>query len=304
MCSLKIILAFVFTVFLFSSLPAAPGDEAEAERQPHYLAMVLGPARSGTSAITRAVHACGYALTPKVLEQQEKLDQAGVQAQPRLNPRGSFEDNAFLQIGRQFLNRTQDNETPLAFSHPLAQKGRQNIGKFFNAIFKDGITHVVLKHPALSKHAAILEQRAQQEDVSAQHLNIQFLYIIALRHPVDTALSMYDAYHEKTPELTLENTLQNWQENLTNALATTEGKRRFFVKYDDVMDNTDQTLARLAVFLGTPLTDIALATFKSEFLTEDLRHGRTPFAGTNPDHTLTREQLALRDHLEALYQAQ
>jgi hypothetical protein len=296
---IKISFLIVSAAFLFPSAKAAA-----AEDNPHYLALVLGPARSGTSTIARAVNACGYAFTPKVLEQQEQISKGEETARPRLNPKGTFEDGLFLKIGEQFLNRTQGNTNPLSLTHPLAKKGRINIGIFFNKIFSEDTTHIVLKHPGLSMHASVLEDRAQQEDVGAQHLNIQFLYIIALRNPVDTALSMFSAYHERSPNISVEGMLAAWQENLTAALQTTEGKRRFFIKYEDVMENTDETLSKLSTFLGTPLTEPALAAFKEEFLTESLRHGRTPFTEIPSGHSLTADQLALRDRLETLYGAQ
>ncbi len=297
---IKISFLIVSAAFLFPSAQAA----AAAEDAPHYLALVLGPARSGTSTIARAVNACGYAFTPKVLDQQQEISRGRETAQPRLNPKGTFEDSLFLKIGEQFLNRTRNNTTPLSPTHPLAKKGRENIGKFFNNIFSEDTTHVVLKHPLLSEHASVLEERAQQQDVGAQHLNIQFLYVIALRNPVDTALSMFNAYHARNPNISTEGMLGVWQKNLTTALQTTTGKRRFFIKYEDVMDNTDETLSQLSTFLGTPLTAPALAAFKEEFLTDSLRHGRTPFMEIPSGYSLTADQLSLRDNLEALYQAQ
>ena len=293
----------LLTTLMATLTHAAPAHD-DAENPPHYLALVVGAARSGTSTVTAAVNACGYSLTPAAQDQKDQLAEAQASEAGPLNPKGTLEDGLFLKIGREFLTRTKGAH-PLPPSHPLMQKGRKNIGIFFNTIFRD-TAHVVLKHPALSQYAHILETRAQQEDVGAQRLNIQFKYVFALRHPADVGLSMVRAFSVRNPELTVQQGMEQWAENLSAALTTSEGKSRYFIKYEDLMnpDMVDEALGKMSGFLGTTLTPEALGNFKTQFLLPDQQHNKTPFTGDHPDHPMTDAQRALRDTLETIYQAQ
>ncbi|MFN7662353.1 MAG: sulfotransferase domain-containing protein [Alphaproteobacteria bacterium] len=286
----------------------------------HELALVAGPARSGTSTLTAAVRACGFGLSPAAEAQKEELKEETASAESKLNPKGTLEDLLFLKIGREYMNRT-NKDKPLPPTHPSMAKGRKNIGIFFNTVFKDS-ARVVLKHPALSKFGPILERRATQEDVGAQALNIKFSYVIALRHPADVGLSMHHAFHERNPEKTVEDYMEMWRENLQQALSSanieserkiTDGQeevtlppaaKRIFVKYEEIMKHTDEALTTLARRLGTTLAPEALESFKTEFLLQDVRKNHTPFMEDHPDYPMTESQRELRDHLEALYQAQ
>jgi hypothetical protein len=114
-------------------------------------------------------------------------------------------------------------------------------------------------------------------------------YVLCFRNPVDTATSnaktLYPPGEQPTwsglasiQERLYLTSLANWLEFVRSMLTHTSGCPRIELLYEDVMEETDGELRRIARFIGRPeaVMDPKVLASVREFKSDNLRHNNTP----------------------------
>ncbi len=224
--------------------------------KPQQIICILGMHRSGTSLVSKILNILGIYLGPEA-----HIMQPGPH-----NPKGHWEHNMLTALNDEILARF------------------------------GGSWHEVPVFPPgweTSPELADLRQRARailQEDFATaelwgwkdprncltlpfwQRLLPSMKYVICLRNPVDVARSL-----EQRDGFSLEKGVHLWLTHVKSALEHTAGQPRLFIFYEDVMENWQLELERLAQFLERPKLAAQPEIQKAvqEFIEEELQHHRT-----------------------------
>ncbi len=229
--------------------PAAPVRPA-----PPRAILVLGMARTGTSATTRLLNLCGVAVGPEA---------SLMPPNPDVNAKGFYEHFPLMQINVALLLRLGGTWRELPALSPgweldpslddLREEARGLIAEDFATArtwtFKDPRTSLTLPfwRPLLG-------------DVD---------YVICHRQPLDVAASL-----ERRDGLALEQSLALWERYTAASILHTVGARRLFIGYDEYFDARDGALAALTAFAGAPALaeDEAFRAQAATWLDADMRH--------------------------------
>lgn len=218
---------------------------------------VIGAGRSGTSTITRALMALGVDLGDHFKRASRK------------NPTGFFEDADLLAISKSVrrqlglradsLRLVSDQAFDAANLQLLQDKAVDVIqSRFGNSPiwgFKYGRTLRILP----------FWQRV------IEHLGHQPAYLIALRNPLSVARSR--AKIDPRRGLQAISDLE-WLVSIVPMLRRCQGAPVVVVDYDDVLDQPEASLKRVAQAFDLPATDEEIGRFASEFLRADMRHSQ------------------------------
>lgn len=123
-----------------------------------------------------------------------------------------------------------------------------------------------------------------------QQLLPDMRYIVCLRNPVDVAHSLADLHR-----LPAEKCSTLWLTYVASALQHSDGRSRLTVFYEDLLDNSERELRRLAAFLGMPerAEQIEVKEKVREFTEKGLQHFRTSVIDTAMDPSIDRHAIAL-----------
>jgi hypothetical protein len=100
-------------------------------------------------------------------------------------------------------------------------------------------------------------------------LNIEYMFIIPVRNPIDTANSLI-----KRDGFSLNHSLRLWYYYMINIIEGTKGDNRIFIQYDDMIENIDLNLIKLKDFLSIDVSEDKKNLIK-ESLKSNLRHSKT-----------------------------
>lgn len=219
--------------------------------------VILGMARSGTSAIARGLKALGVDLGEKLTPSSE-----------RWNPKGFFEDTDIVyKINRGVL---------YALDHPwmsvnLVEKMQKDTGALHD--LKDSAVGLLRQRMANSQYWGFKDPRTSKlvpfwRDVFAT-LNVQDSYVIALRNPLSSAHS-----YQSLSGCDIEEALLLWLMHLVPAIEDTHDKTRVVVSYDLLLQDPHLQLSRVKI--GLDLPDLAdpseVDAYANEFLDKKLHH--------------------------------
>jgi hypothetical protein len=202
----------------------------DANTLPGAAVVVLGMARSGTSAITRLLELLGMELGPA----QALLPPAGE------NSKGFFEHRPIVQINKELLERMGGSwSEPPRFAQgwerdpgleDLRKRARELLAADFGSAplwgFKDPRTSLTLPFwdELLGREAG---------------------YVICHRRPLDSARSL-----EQRNGIRLDDGVALWTHYMASALANTAGRRRIVVGYEELLSDRETLVGELADFLG------------------------------------------------------
>ncbi|TAK79319.1 MAG: hypothetical protein EPO11_00150 [Gammaproteobacteria bacterium] len=219
--------------------------------------IVLGMARSGTSAITRSLKALGIELGDKLTKGREKW-----------NPTGFWEDNEIVyKIHKEIFSCL--NFPPYGIETPdrdqLLSEQLQYIRNFAIELLKQRFANTcywAFKDPSTVKllpfWQSILDELAIKEH-----------YIISLRHPLAVAQS----YHRVTGH-DIEVGLLLWIAHVIPAIDETLRKKNVVVSYDLLLQKPKEQLERIKNHLAIPtLTkNLEIDFYTNQFLDKNLQH--------------------------------
>ena len=245
--------------------------------------MVSGMYRSGTSLVTELVHRWGaYAGRKEDMFQDEY---------------GYMEHFALQKLNDELLNNNSRVPTPVD----------QLLEKAQDPLLKERALQIL---DEMDKEASEAQAVAWVWKDPRLPLVLPFwsnvwgdvIYIIPVRHPVETILSAGKMEGWQPDEVPLSAGLAYWQFCMLNVLTfTAESSRKLFIAYDQLIQNPQQECERLSTFLDmhckvSPENSDQLLNKMTEQVTAKQRHFQFPQALAEVEVS-TREQRALFNFL-------
>jgi hypothetical protein len=216
---------------------------------------VLGPQRSGTSAITRVLSLCGGALPSGML---------GADAG---NPRGYWEPRKAIAINESILYRHGsawfDPSLRLQEDGAFdAEEKAAHVAKI--AAYLTALPYaplVVIKEPRITTLSNLWFE-------AARRAGFDVAVLIPVRHPLEVISSVEATWH-----VSRELSGALWLKYNLLAERYTRGLPRVFVDYADFLDDWPREIKRISTALEIDLNTQEAAAIE-EFLTTDLRRQR------------------------------
>jgi hypothetical protein len=222
-----------------------------------HIYVVLGMARSGTSAITKGLEALGIHLGNNLMP-----------AEAQFNPKGVYEDiDVAYKINRAVaysLGYTWDSlhlMDHLCLNNPKLDSLKADAKKLLHLRFVD-TNHWAFKDPRTCKILSFWQDVFEAEELE-EH------YVIAVRHPLASAYSWHNLN-----EVDVEAALLSWLTHTLSAVDGSEGKNRVVISYDLMLKNPKLQLQRIKDCLNIEIaTDpIKLDAYANNFLDKKLKH--------------------------------
>lgn len=235
---------------------------------------VLGMHRSGTSLIARMLNLLGVSLGPE----------AHLAGSAEDNPKGFWENKLLVSINEEILSRWGGSwDEPPSFpegweSSPKLSDLRQRV----RAIIREDFAAAELwgwKDPRTCLTLPFW-----------QKLLPPMQYVICLRNPVDVACSL-----KRRNNFSFEKGVELWLAYVAAALQHTRGQPRLFVFYEEIMEDWERELRRVAAFIGRLdlVKQEEIQRSIQEFIDEDLQHHRTSLVDVADEPKLAFEAKAL-----------
>lgn len=219
--------------------------------------VVLGMARSGTSAITRGLQALGVDLGNHLIPANDKW-----------NAKGFFEDNDIVyKINRRVLTATDRNGMFVNLTTEMCESNEvlRNL--------KNAAVHLVKERLAATRHWGFKDPRTAKvlpfwESVF-NTLRVHDHYIFTVRNPLASAHS-----YMQLSGCDLEEALLLWLAHLLPAVDATHEKNRIVVSYELMLQDPHPQLARIKEGLNikTPVNQADIDMYANEFLDKKMHH--------------------------------
>jgi len=221
---------------------------------------VVGAGRSGTSAITRGLHALGVELGDRLKAPTEK------------NPTGFFEDRDLLRIAKRMRSELGLRAESVSLID-TPQWSKAEIEALADQAV-DTIQKRFAQYPLWGfKYAQTLRMLPFWESVM-ERAGIDLSFVVAARNPLSVARSRtkLDPLRGLQEKTDLE-----WLVNVVPYFRRMAEHRFVVVEYDLLMEDPRTQLARMAEQLSIPMDAVAqrnVEAFASEFLKPGMRHTR------------------------------
>ena len=221
--------------------------------------VVLGPARSGTSAITRGLQALGVDLGNNL-----------ARANQRVNPTGFWEDYEISQkINREIYSRLDCLSCGIIMpdQQQLVGENMQPIREYAVRLLRrrfESTRYWGFKDPKTARLIPFWQS------VFAT-LNLNEHYVITLRNPLASAQS-----HRNLSGADIETGLFQWLMHLIPSIEGPHGKERIITSYDLVMENPHEQLQRVKNGLQIPENPrtCELERYVNDFIDRNLHHNK------------------------------
>jgi hypothetical protein len=227
---------------------------------------ILGMHRSGTSLLTRILNLIGVYLGPP-----EQILEQGYDCQPT----GHWEHHPILCLNIELLARHGGNwdEPPIFPPGWETSPAIDDLKERGRTLIQDTFADAKLWGWKDPRNCLTLP--------FWQQLLPEMRYVVCLRNPVDVAHSL-----TQRNGFSAEKSSNLWLTYVTSALQYSDGHPRLIVFYEDLIDNLQRELRRLATFLGMPerAEQAEVKDKAQEFTEKGLQHSRTSIVdvATNP----------------------
>lgn len=233
--------------------------------------LVLGMHRSGTSALMAGIH---YALDiPLAMEKNHT---------GRDNPKGFFENSDVVRLNDRILNGCGASWEQigacltLEMESPEYKDYRSQAMELLNARFGDCPVWG-MKDPRFSVLLPFWEDVLREAGAEVYR-------VIALRHPLEVALSQQTRYHT-FPDFHLagkdvDYTLNLWYWYNDRLLRDLRDDRNWIVGFDELLAEPDAMMSRIGRFLDRPVLPDRLAEYGRQFLEKELKRHNVSQAAT------------------------
>lgn len=221
--------------------------------------VVLGMHRSGTSATTRGLEVLGVSLGNSLMP-----------AAKDNNDKGFFEDVEFHALNARLLTHLGSawDRLSLIDSSALLQPQFQALQDEAERVLASKLSDIAclaIKDPQATILLPFWQHVFTRLGVKAQ-------YLICFRNPLSVAASLRkrDGIYPVRAQLL-------WAKYSLSALQNTMTQDALVVDYDNLMENPQEELRRIARAFDLPSPDSApeaFAAFSQEFLAQDLRHSK------------------------------
>jgi len=222
-----------------------------------HIAVVLGMHRSGTSALTRALVALGFNIGEHLLAAND------------YNQKGYWEDQDIVVFNDrllQILDSTYDSLTLIpnnVLDNPkIAALTQEAIDLLATKIVNSELW--VIKDPRMCRLLSFWQPVFKQ-------LFSKITYVISVRNPLSVADSLQVRDH-----FSLQKSLLLWLEHNVAAVNATHTEHRVFINYDNLLNQPQAELLRLASFLDKSENQFKIEwdRYIDSFLTSKLRHAQ------------------------------
>lgn len=194
--------------------------------------VVLGPHRSGTSALTRVLNLCGAGLPAHILPPGDGLPEDGNTSA------GFWESKPILMLHEEILvaaGAIWDHPhviSPSWFDSEAARKLTRRLAETLAQEYQDA-SFIVAKDPRISLLAPLWRNALQELGFAAD-------WVISVRNPLATAASLTrrDGFPQGKG-------LSLWLAYFLAAERHTRGQRRVFVLYDDLLEDWRAVVERI-----------------------------------------------------------
>jgi hypothetical protein len=242
--------------------------------------IVLGMARSGTSAITRGLNALGVSLGEKLTPPNDKWNPKGFWENRDIvyNIHGKiFSELNFPIYNIQKLDRTLQLSTQL---NSIRKSAIELLKQHFLTAESWGF-----KDPSTIKLLPFWQSIFHE-------LKVNDHYIIALRNPLSVARS----YHSLTG-LDIEMGLLLWLNYLIEAVDETHEKKRIITNYELLLQNPKKELTRIqsTLHISSPSSN-ELDHYSNQFLDKKLNHFELPIEDLKSHSAMNFAPLCLDVH--------
>lgn len=223
------------------------------------LVVVLGLPRSGTSVLTRGLQAIGASPGESLLPATED------------NKKGFFEDLDILHINECILSELGFGIYSFVTSNmDLSSKSIFDLQRSALEVLRckfNKNNFVVIKNPRMTQTLPFWQKIFFELDACVS-------YVISLRNPLSCADSLI-VMHDEKGELNIPRAKSYWLWLQYYALAIegTNGYRRIIVDYDNLVDDPDKSIRRVADFLSVKIdSDKNFVDYCNSFVDKNLRH--------------------------------
>lgn len=216
--------------------------------------LVLGMHRSGTSALTGVLQYLNIDLGSKLSGSAED------------NKKGFFENLYFVQFNEKILKKLGGSWDDIFFNFELKKC-------LLEEDDKNELKSILLKEFSQSQLFAIKDPRIcylfpLYKEV-LESLNIDIKILLPYRNPLEVAKSL-----EKRNGFQYEKSIMLWLNYFLNAEKYSRDFERYFLKFDDLINNTDSVIENMNIKLKLNIYSIYI-NYKNEinfFLESDLKH--------------------------------
>ena len=227
----------------------------DANSPPGTAVVVLGMARSGTSAFTRLLALLGVDLGPR---------EALLPPIAGENAKGFFEHRPLMRINKELLEHQGGSwsQPPLPAPGWELDRGLDDLRERARSLLAGDFAGAPLwgfKDPRTSLTLPFWDGL----------LGADVRYVICHRRPLDSARSL-----EQRNGIRLDEGVALWTRYMASALAHTAGRRRIVVGYEELLSDREALVGELAGFLvvGEGEVGTRVRTEVREWVAEDLRH--------------------------------
>lgn len=228
--------------------------------------VVLGSGRSGTSVLARAINIVGVDLG------------SGFIRTNRTNPKGFFEDKKIVNTHKKISSRLKVRPFPKGFPYfKEIQPFRDELKEYIQEEF----SHKKIwgwKDPRNNEFLEMWKEILKE-------INTEGNYLIIIRNPVDVIASYKRAYDRDENWARLQ-----WQLRTLLALKQTNKEKRIIVEYDELFNNSLQSMRRVAktLELPWPKNEANIKNELDEFIDPSLQRSNS---GTNVNEFKNRQDV-------------
>lgn len=216
--------------------------------------LVLGMHRSGTSALTGVLQYLNLDLGSRLLGSMPD------------NEKGFFENSYIVNYNDKLLEKLNSRWDDIFFDYEsnkkfITQEDRQELKELLIREFTNSEIFAI-KDPRICYLSPLYEEVLKS-------LGIEVKILLPYRNPIEVARSL-----EKRNDFTLEKSIALWLNHFLEAEFRSRAYPRFFLKFDNLLDNTDVTIKKIDDFLNTKLYESYLKNQEqiSSFLESGLKH--------------------------------
>jgi hypothetical protein len=236
-----------------ATMPRSRGERARTAGSKTAV-VVLGPYRSGTSALARVLNLCGAFLPQRVIA-----------ARLGINPKGFWETEAVNDLNARLMQYLDADWNRVDFTlpngGPLLEEFLLNSGEVLESEYADAPL-ILIKDPRICVLAP-LWHRALREN------GYRPVYVVCVRNPLEVARSLGN-------DMPTSRGLALWSEYMrpVEAFVAARDVHAVHVRYADLLDDWRSVVHRIAHRLDVPLAIGAQASEVDVFLEAALRNHR------------------------------
>ncbi|MDD2828455.1 MAG: hypothetical protein PHW18_02645, partial [Sulfuricurvum sp.] len=233
--------------------------------------MVLGMHRSGTSAVSGVLNYMGLELGSDLMWPNDA------------NPKGYFENNFIYRLNEKILDEFGSSWSDYRFDITKLDQSQKELyiieaQKIIENEFRYS-SNFVIKDPRICLLFPIWEEACKK-------LGIEIKIIIPYRNPIEVAASL-----KKRDDFSYEKSLILWSKHFLSANYFSKNYERLFISFDELVDNTQNTLTTLEQFTGLEISKSRKSKITKDFIDSSVKHNNISIENFTQDTPLFLQKI-------------